>query len=148
MKPLPRGAENRIIRINIEDCSLVTYDAMTEESIGAATVALSGILQPGETFRVGSSGVSDVDAVIPDGAMPDGPGGLAVLEAPPPADGTPVPDVLPDNITGLVYWDSDMVAGVAHLSKPEHNTVYDCTYGGHGSGSFHAPFPVGSNCLP
>ncbi len=110
-------------------------------------MALADSLGPGDTFRVGSAGVSGVDAVIPDGALPAGPGGFAILDALPPADGTPVADLLPDDITGMVYLDSTMVFGVSHLRVPAHDAIYDCIYGGSGLGPFPGPFPVGTGCL-
>ena len=123
--------------ISIDACSFVTYDVATELSIGAATTALSGVLAPGETLDLMFTS-----------SMPDGPGGIAVLDAPPPPGGTPVGDVLIDVITGMVYIDSTTVFGVSHLAVPAHNTIYDCIYGGHGTGPFPGPFPVGTNCLP
>ena len=31
-----------------------------------------------------------------------------------------------DNITGMVYLNTTMVFGVAHLRVPAHNDIYDC----------------------
>ena len=122
--------------ISIDGCSFVAYDVFTELSIGAATMALSGIIQPGET----------IDLVFPS-SIPDGPGGIAVLDAPPPPDGTPVGAVLADDITGMVYLDATMVFGVAHLRVPAHNAIYDCIYGGSGVGPFFGPFTSVAACL-
>ena len=133
--------------INIDGCSLAAFNVFTELSLGDATVALFGLLAPGETFRVGSAGVSSVDAVIPDGSMPSGPGGLSLMDAPPVDDGTFVSFVLPDNITGMVYLNTTMVFGVAHLRVPAHNAIYDCIYGGSGAGSFFGPFTTVTDCL-
>ncbi len=131
--------------IDINNCSFTAYNVFTELSVGAATVALSGTLGPGETFRVGSALAPGVDAVIPDGAIPAGPGGFALLDASPPPDGTPVGDVLSDNITGMVYLNNLTVFGVSHLRVPDHDAVYDCIYGGSGQGPFFGPFtPVGA----
>ncbi len=115
--------------IDISNCSFAAFDVLTELSIGDATVALSGSLAPGETFRVGSAGVIGVDAIIADGSLPAGPGGMSLLDAPPLADGTPVGAVLPDNITGMVYLNSTTIFQVNHLRVPAHNIVYDCIYG-------------------
>ena len=125
---------------SIDGCSFAAFNVFTELSIGDATVALFGTLAPGETFRIGNSGVSGVDAVIPNGALPTGPGGLSIMDAPPVADGTFVSFVFPDNITGMIYLDTTMVFGVAHLRIPAHNAIYDCIYGGSGAGPFYAPF--------
>ena len=80
-------------------------------------------------------------------SIPDGPGGIAVLDAPPPPDGTPVGAVLPDDITGMIYLNSTMVFGVAHLRVPAHNAIYDCIYGGSGVGPFFGPFTPVAACL-
>ena len=133
--------------ISIDGCSFTAFNVFTELSLGDATVALFGTLAPGETFRVGSAGVSGVDAVIPDGSLPTGPGGLSLMDAPPVADGTFVSFVLPDNITGMVYLSTDRVFGIAHLRVPAHNAIYDCIYGGSGAGPFFGPFASVANCL-
>ncbi len=133
--------------IIIENCTLVGFNLLTEKSIGDATVALFGILAPGETFRVGSAGVSGVDAVIPDHALALAAGGLSLLDAPPPPDRTRVIKVLPDNITGMAYKLSAEVIGVAHLRKPAHDAIYACIYGGSGLGPFTGPFTPVAECL-
>ena len=124
--------------IDVNACSFAGFNVLTETTIGAATVALSGTLAPGEIFRIGSAGVSGVDAVIADGALPAGPGGLSLLDAAPPADGTSVGAEFPDNITGIVYIDNETIFGVAHLRVPAHNAIYDCIYGGGAGASFDA----------
>ena len=110
-------------------------------------MALSGSLAHGETFRVGSAGVDGVDAVIANRSLLTGPGGLSLMDAPPVADGTFVNFVLPDNITGMIYLDTTMVFGIAHLRVPAHNAIYDCIYGGSGVGPFFGPFTPVAACL-
>lgn len=117
--------------INIDGCSLVAFNVFMETSIGTATVGLSGGLSPGETATVNFPG-----------ALPAGPGGLSLLDAPPPADGTPVSELLPNNVTGMVYMSSTVVLGVSHLRVPAHNLIYDCIYGG------GFPFTPVGDCLP
>ncbi|MCH7787670.1 MAG: hypothetical protein IIC22_09180 [Chloroflexi bacterium] len=62
--------------------------------------------------------------------------------------GGPVSDVLPDNITGMVYLSNDMVFGISHLRVPSHDAIYDCIYGGSGTGPFIGPFTPVEDCLP
>ena len=114
--------------INIDNCLFAAFNVFTELSIGKATVAFSGSLAHGETFRVGSAGVDGVDAVIANRSLPTGPGGLSLLDGPPLANGTPVGLALPDNITGMIYLNTGMVFGVAHLRVAAHNTIYECIY--------------------
>ena len=122
--------------ISLDDCSLVTFNVFTEESIGngSATVALSGTLSGFETQQVSISGA------------PTGPGAFGIYNGPPPPDGTPFST---DNeITGMTYLDNDTVFAVGHLTVPAHNSIYDCIYGGHGNGPFPRPFRAVDLCLP
>ena len=136
--------------ISLDGCSLRTYDARAETLIKDASAELSGMLDPGETFLVGSAGVSGVDAVIPDGILPE-PGAFGIYNGPLPADGSPF-DRTPADITGMTYFHNTMMFGVAHNAVPAHNAVYDCIYGGHGPGTppdfYQKPFQPLSSCFP
>jgi hypothetical protein len=119
--------------LNIGSCSLVTFNVFTETTIGNATVALSGDLGQGGTIRVAFAGT-----------LPTGPGGIGIFDAPPPPDGTPFST--DDEITGMVYLNSNTVFGISHLTTPAHNAIYDCIYGGSGQGPFTRPFAPVENC--
>ena len=105
--------------IDLDGCTLVTFNVITERSIEDATKDLDGrSLDPGETTQVA---ISDA---------PEGPGAIGIFNvAEPPAANTLFTTLLPDEITGMVYLDNDSVFGIAHLTKPEHNDIYDCIYG-------------------
>lgn len=118
------------IPIELGTCSLVGYDAFAETATGG--VLLTGSLAPGESATYTVPG------------MPDGPGAVGVYDGPPPAVGSPFTTM--GDITGMVYLSDSMVYGVAHLRVPAHNAVYDCIYGGSGTGPFMGRNPVGS-CL-
>ena len=123
--------------ISIDNCSVVGYDVFTETSIGDATVGLSGVLNPGGTIVVGF-----------DGQLPSpGPGALGIFNLPPPPDGTPIGNILDEDITGMVYLNNNMVFGISHLTVPEHNAIYECIYGGSGTGPFTGPFASLGDCL-
>ena len=76
--------------IDLDGCSLVTFDVFTQLSIGAGTVDLSGSLAPGATTQAWFSD-----------ELPAGPGGIGVFDLPAPPDGTPFST--DDEITGMVY---------------------------------------------
>lgn len=69
------------------------------------------------------------------------------MDSGPPPDGATVEEVLPHNVTGMVYLDSMTVFGVAHLRVPDHNAIYECIYGGSGQGPFEGPFTPVAECL-
>jgi len=121
--------------IKLDQCSLVTFNAFTETSIGAATVGLSGCLASGETTSVDFAG-----------ELPAGPGAIGIYDAPPPSDGTPFSTN--NEITGMVYLNNDMVFGISHLQVPSHNEIYECIYGGSGQGPFTGPFLPFGDCFP
>jgi hypothetical protein len=120
--------------ISIDACSLVTFNVITETSIGAATVGLSGSLNPGKTTRISFAG-----------ALPEGPGAIGLYDVtPPPLDGTPFST---DNeITGMVYLSNTSLQGVGHLRVPAYNEIYACIYGQTPPGRF--PFTPLAECLP
>ncbi len=64
---------------------------------------------------------------------------------PPPPDGTRFSTQ--NEVTGMIYLSNDIVFGVAHLSMPAHNAVYECIYGGSGQGFFMRPFTPIADCL-
>ena len=120
--------------INVGGCSLVTFNVFTETSIGAATVALSGILNPAETMQVYFAG-----------ALPAGPAAIGIYDvAPLPADGTPFSTT--EEITGMVYLNNSSLQGAGHLRVPAHNAIYTCIYGSTPQGNF--PFRTLASCLP
>ena len=130
--------------LSIDNCAVNTLNVFTETFVGAGSVALSGTLAPGETFRIGSSAVSDVDLVIPNGALPTGPGGFAIFDGEPQADGAPF--TTENETTGAIYLNSATVFGISHLTDPTFNTVYECVYGGSGNGPFFERNPI-EGCL-
>ena len=102
--------------LDLGGCSIVTFNAVTELSIESATKDLSGMLDPGDTQQVAISG-----------APTGGPGAIGIFNAPAPDNDTPFST---DNeITGMVYLANDSVFGISHLTKPEHNEIYECIYG-------------------
>ena len=114
--------------IDLDGCSLVTFNIFTEQSAGAATLQLSGTLDPGETARFAFGG-----------ELPLGPAAFALYDvAPAPPDGTPFSRE--HEITGLIYLDNETVYGVAQLIVPAHNDIYECIHGGSGPGPFSRPF--------
>ncbi|MDH3598539.1 MAG: DUF11 domain-containing protein [Candidatus Tectomicrobia bacterium] len=121
--------------IRLDACSLVTFNGITELSIGDATQALSGILNPGGITRVPFTR-----------ALPTSRGAIGLYNAPPPPDGTPFST---DNeTTGMVYLNNNRVLGISHLTVPAHNAIYECIYGGTTTGGpFTRPFKTLDECL-
>ena len=74
----------------------------------------SGTLAPSETLRFGAS-ASGADIAFPDGTLPDGFSGLALLDRESLVNGTPIPDVQPDIVTSLVYLSGGIVYGFFHV---------------------------------
>lgn len=122
--------------ISLDACSLVTFNVLTENSIGDATTALSGTLNPGQTTRVPFTG-----------ELPAGPGAIGIYDVmPPPHDGTLFST--DHEITGITYLSNTEVVGtVGHVTVSAHNDVIDCIYGGHDNGPFSRPFTPLSECV-
>ena len=121
--------------VPISGCSVVTFNAFTELSIGDATAGLSGTLAPGETFS--TTFVGELPATF---------GSIGLFNiSPPPADGTPFS--IADEVTGMVYLSNDGILGISHLTAPALNNIYACIYGGSGLGPFFRPFSEVSGCL-
>ena len=125
--------------------ALNTFNVFTETAVGDASVALTGIIGPGDTYRIGSAGAPNVDQVIPDGALPAGPGSLGLFNGAPLADGSPFTTA--GQVTGMVYINNMMVFGISHTTLPALNSFYDCIYGGSGTGPFMAPFTPVEECF-
>ena len=126
------GSESVII----DGCSLVTFKGVPERSVERATLLLSGTLESGETRKLELSGA------------PTRRGGFGLYDLyPPPGDRTLSTDLDEYETTGLVYLDTNTAFAVSHLSKPEHNAIYECIYGGFGTGPYSRPFAPLGECL-
>ena len=114
--------------LSLNRCVLGIFNVVTERSVRA--VDLDGVtLGAGATYRVGSAAAPDVDRTIPNGSLPDGPGGLSVLDRDNLPNGTRISAVTADVVTSLIYFDENSLFGFLHVD-PAIQQRYCIDYAG------------------